>query len=156
MGNTNVGTKTVNEDGSTEMSGIINKVGETASKIQEQVKAKTEQFGETAGKAKEKVSDNLANAAGTVHTKADTAQEVLDKSADVINEYAHQAINKVNEYGHRTADALESSSEYLKNFDYEETKEQVIETLREKPQIGFALAGILGLIIGLLLGRSRK
>lgn len=156
MENTNTGTKKAIENGSGEKTGIIEKVSETAGKIQEQVKAKTEQLGETAGKAKEKVSDNLATAADTVHTKADSAQKVLDETADKAAEYAHQAINKANQYGHRTADALSSSSEYIKNFDYEETKEQVIETLREKPQIGFALAGILGLIIGLLIGGRRK
>ena len=156
MENTNLGTKTAKENSSSDANGIINKVGETAGKIQEQVKAKTEQLGETAGKAKEKVSDNLANAAGNIHTKADSAQEVLDKKADVINEYAHQAIDKANKLGHRTAEALDSSSEYIKNFDYEGTKDQVIETLREKPQLGFALAGILGLIIGLLIGRRNS
>lgn len=156
MENTNLGPKKATEIGSSETNNIVNKVSETATKIQEQLKAKTEQLGETAGKAKEKVSENLANAAGTVHTKADTAQEVLDEKADVLNEYAHQTINKANQYGHRAADALESSSEYLKNFDYEETKDQIIETIREKPQIGFALAGILGLIIGLLLGRRNS
>ena len=156
MGNSNAGTKKVREKSSpkiTDASGIVNNVAETAAKLQEQVKVRTGQIGETVGKAREKVSANLINVAGSIHTNADNAQKILDEKADKFNDYAHQALNKANQLGHRTADALDSSSNYIKNFDYEETKEQVIETFREKPQLGFALAGIFGLIVGLLIGR---
>lgn len=108
------------------------------------------------GETKDKVTENLSTAASKIHEKSDTAQEFLDTRADNFNEYAHQAIEKANQYGHRAADALNSSSEYISNFDYDKTKQQVVETLKEKPQIGFAVAGLFGLIIGLLLGRRNS
>lgn len=103
-----------------------------------------------------KLTENLSNAANKVHEKSDTALEFLDGSADNLNKYAHQAINKANQFGHRAADAINTSSEYLNNFDYNQTKQQVVKTVKDKPQIGFAIAGLFGLIIGLLIGRKNS
>lgn len=155
MANTNTGAKTAantNND-TARTSDLLQKANEAAEKFRDEVKNRTDQLGESMGKAKVKVSDNLANAAESVHTKADSAQEYLDGKADKLNDYAHQTIDRANQYGHRTADVLNNSSEFIKNFDLVETKDQLVETLREKPQIGLAIAGIFGLIIGLLIGR---
>lgn len=108
------------------------------------------------GETKEKITENLSAAAGKFHETSDKAQEILEDKAGNLNEYARQAIDKANQIGHRAADALNSSSEYINDFDFEKTKQQVVETIKEKPQIGFAIAGFFGLIIGLLLGRKTK
>lgn len=108
------------------------------------------------GETKEKVTGNLSNLANKLHERSDTAQEFLDVRTDNFNEYAHQAINKANQFGHRAADALNSSTDYINNFDFDKTKQQVVETIKEKPQIGLAIAGLFGLIIGLLLGRRNS
>ena len=105
------------------------------------------------GETKEKVTGNLSSLADKLHERSDSAQEFVDVRTDNFNEYAHQAINKVNQFGHRAADALNVSTDYINNFDFDKTKQQVVETIKEKPQIGFAIAGLFGLIIGLLLGR---
>lgn len=108
------------------------------------------------GETKEKVTGNLSNLANKLHERSDTAQEFLDVRTDNFNEYAHQAIHKANQFGHRAADALNSSTDYINNFDFDKTKQQVVETIKEKPQIGMAIAGLFGLIIGLLLGRRNS
>ena len=140
-----------------------NKTGTAAKQIKENldnVSNSTEKLKDKVvqkvGETKEKVTENLSTAADKFHEKSDTAQEFLASGADNLNEYAHQAIGKVNQIGHRAADALNSSSEYINNFDYEKTKQQVVETIKEKPQIGLAIAGIFGLIIGLILGRRNS
>lgn len=140
-----------------------NKTGTATQKIKQNIEdnfESAENFKEKivqkAEGTKERVSENLSNAANKFHERSDTAQEFLDAKADNLNEYAHQAIEKVNHFGHRAADALNTSSEYINNFDYEKTKQQVVETIKEKPQIGIAVAGLFGLIIGLLLGRRNS
>lgn len=121
-----------------------------------QVKENIEDISESTENFKEKVSGNISNAANKIHEKSDTAQEFFETRADNLNEYAHQAIEKVNQFGHRAADALNNSTEYISNFDFDKTKQQVVGTIKEKPQIGFAIAGLFGLIIGLLLGRRNS
>lgn len=131
-------------------------VRENVGNISESTDNLKEKVAQRVGETREKFSENLSNAASKVHEKSDSAQEFLDARADNLSEYAHQAIKKANNIGHRAADALSNSSEYINNFDYEKTKQQVVETIKEKPQIGFALAGLFGLIIGLLLGRRNS
>ena len=140
-----------------------NKTGTAAKQIKENfdnVSNSTEKLKDKVvqkvGETKEKVTENLSTAADKFHEKSDKAQELLESGAENLNEYAHQAIGKVNQFGHRAADALSSSSDYINNFDFEKTKQQVVETIKEKPQIGFAIAGLFGLIIGLLLGRKNS
>ena len=108
------------------------------------------------GETKGKVTENLSNAASKVHEKSDTALEFLDSGADNLNKYAHQAIEKANQFGHRAADAINNSSEYINNFDYNKSKQQVVKTVKDNPQIGFAIAGLFGLIIGLFIGRKNS
>lgn len=140
-----------------------NKTGTAAKQIKdtvENVSDSAENFKDKVvqkvGETKEKVTGNLSTVADKFHEKSDVAQEFLGTGADNLNEFAHQAIGKVNEFGHKAADALSNSSEYLNNFDYEKTKQQVVGTIKEKPQVGFAIAGIFGLLIGLLIGRRNS
>ena len=126
----------------------------------ENVSEPTENFkdkmAQKVGETKEKVTGNLSNLANKLHESSDSAQEFLDVRTDSFNEYAHQAIGKANQFGHRAADALNVSTDYINNFDFDKTKQQVVETIKEKPQIGLAIAGLFGLIIGLLLGRRNS
>lgn len=126
----------------------------------ENISGSTENFKEKVvqkvGETKEKVTGNLSNLADKLHERSDSAQEFLDVRTDTFNEYAHQAIQKANQFGHRAADALNSSTDYINNFDFDKTKQQVVEKIKEKPQIGMAIAGLFGLIIGLFLGRRNS
>lgn len=125
----------------------FNSAKETTENLKEKVVQK-------ASETKEKVTGNLSTAADKVHEKSDSAQNFLDSRADTLNDYAHQAIGKANKFGHRAAEALSNSSDYINNFDYEKTKHQVVKTVKDKPQIGLAIAGIFGLLIGLIVGRK--
>ena len=104
----------------------------------------------------EKISDNVAGAAEKVDQKSNTAQVFLGDKADVINEYAYKTIEKANEIGHRAADVLAVSSNYVKNFDFAEARQQVTTTIKNKPELSIAVAGIFGLLIGLLIGRNKQ
>lgn len=115
-----------------------------------------DKFGQKIGETKERFTGNLSNAASRFHEKSDSAQEFLDAGADNLSEYAHQAIGKANQLGHRAADALNTSSEYINNFDFEKTKQQVVETIKQKPQIGFAAAGLFGLLLGWIIGKRKS
>jgi ElaB/YqjD/DUF883 family membrane-anchored ribosome-binding protein len=131
-------------------------VRENVENISESTENFKEKVVQKVGETKEKVTGNLSNLANKLHERSDSAQEFLDGRTDNLNEYAHQAIGKANQFGHRAADALNSSTDYINNFDFDKTKQQVVETIKQKPQIGLAIAGLFGLIIGLLLGRRNS
>jgi ElaB/YqjD/DUF883 family membrane-anchored ribosome-binding protein len=134
-------------------------LGKTAAEIGDAVNSAEsvrEQFTEKVGAFKEKVSDNLSGIAEKVHERSDTTQDYLLEKSDKVNSYAHQTIEAANQFGHRAADALDASSGYVKNFDLAETRHNVMETIKQRPEVSIAVAGVFGLLIGLLIGRSSK
>lgn len=135
---------------------IKNQAEQSVATLKEKVSEKFSTLQDKTQVAKEKVSENLSGVADKVHLKADQTQEFLDKKTDDINAMAHQTIEKVNELGHRAGDALNSSSEFIRNFDVEETRQQVKEKIQSNPGISLAVAGIFGLMIGLLLRRNKS
>jgi ElaB/YqjD/DUF883 family membrane-anchored ribosome-binding protein len=124
--------------------------------VKDELKNKFGQLGDKATVYKEKVSDNLLTAAEKVHEKSDTAQTYLDQKADSVNEFAHQTIGKANEFGHRAAEALNTSSDYVRNFDFEETRGQLKTSIQKRPEVSIAIAGIFGLMLGLLIGKRAR
>ena len=151
----NTATKQAKNDIEETKSNVENKTENAVNKVKQEVQEKVQRIGETASNYKEKVSDNLAGAADKFHEKSDTAQGFLSDKADVINEYAHHTIEKANQIGHKAADALATSSDYVKNFDISETRQQVKASIKDKPELSIAIAGIFGLLIGLLIGRKK-
>lgn len=141
--NSNTATKKVKDN-----------IKEAAAAAEAKIGQYLENSSEKLESAKSKVSDNLSGAAEKIHKNSDTAQVYLKEKADKLNETAHKKIEKANEFGHRTASAIETSSDYVKNFDIAEAGNKIKNTVKQKPQIGIALAGIFGLLIGLLVGRK--
>lgn len=161
--NENTAAKAVQED---DLS-VSGRQGITGIENPDASKSKIENLKEKASEVKEKVSANLSGAAETVHTKTDAVQENLSEKADKVgefaqqaagkvDEYAHQTVEKANQIGHKAAEVIASSSNYVRNFDIEETKQQVRENFRERPALTVAIAGVFGLIIGLLIGRRNS
>lgn len=119
-------------------------------------------------KFKFKLADNLSTAASTVHDRSDSVKEAadsgIDKTKHVIesglgkaNDIAHTAVAKANSFGHKTASAIESTSQYVKDFDLGEAKDELKAKIAEKPELSLITAGFFGLAIGLLVGsRFRK
>lgn len=160
----NTGTRTasdnlnINETGNVTQTGAaIQNVAESlAETVDGSAESLKEQFSEKIGAFKEKVSDNLSGIAGKVHDGSDTAQDFLIDKTDKVNTYAHHTIEAANHLGHRAADALDASSGYVRNFDLAETRQQVMATIKQRPEVSIAVAGVFGLLIGLLIGRSSK
>ncbi len=151
----NTAVKQAKNDVDNAKSDVAAKAGETIDKVKQGIQTKVDQLGETTNNYKEKVSDNLSSASEKVHHGSDTAHGFLNDKADVINDYAHQTIEKANEIGHRAADVLANSSDYIKNFDVAETRRQVKDTIKEKPELSIAVAAVFGLLIGLLISRKK-
>ncbi len=154
MNNTSAGTQKTVTDISL-VKEVSDKANNAVQNLKETAQSKFEQVGSKVETYKEKVSENLSGAAEKVHEKSDTTQEFLDKKAEDINEYAHQAIGKVNQFGHKAADILGNSSVYVKNFDLAEKGQNLKSEIKKKPGTTIAIAGVFGLLIGLLIGRSR-
>lgn len=95
---------------------------------------------------KEKVSDNISNISDKIHQGADSGKTFLNDRTEQANVLAQQAFDKASE-------AVSNSSEYIKNFDLEGTKESVKSAVKENPEILLITVGILGLAVGYLLGK---
>lgn len=78
----------------------------------------------------------------------------LSDKSDLVNQYAQLTVEKANEIGNRAAEVFASSSDYLKNIDFEQTKQQIKNTITEKPALSLAVAGAFGVLVGLLIGRK--
>lgn len=150
--NTNTGTQAAL---SVKKSEVAEKTNNTVQNLKETAQAKIEQVGNKAEDYKGKVSESVSGVAGKVHEKSDTAQEYLGTKAEKLNEFAHTAMGKVNRYGHKAADALDNSSVYLKNLDFAEAAQNLKTGIKQRPGTGIVIAGIFGLLIGLMIGKSR-
>lgn len=121
------------------------------------VQSSGENLENSAGKSsntKEKGLKNSAAAERRLHRKTDSAtQKNLAEKEDKSNAFAGLNAGKIKQSKHLAANALENSSEHVKNFDFVQTGNKIKKTVSEKPQIGFFLAGVFGLLIGLLVGR---
>lgn len=152
----NEGEELANQTAGTFDENLGNTTPGTFETVKDELKNKFGQLGDKATVYKEKVSDNLSTVAEKVHEKSDTAQNYLDQKADSINEIAHQTIGKANEIGHRAAEALTTSSDYVRNFDFEETRGQIKTSIQQRPELSIAIAGIFGLMLGMLIGRRTR
>lgn len=102
---------------------------------------------------KDSVATGLATAAERVHEKADTTEEYLNSKAEKVHEIAQHAFERVNKAGHKTADMLSTTSDYVKDLDLREKRQQLRSTISHRPELSIAIAGIFGLAVGVLLGR---
>lgn len=87
--------------------------------------------------------------------KAESIRKYLDDKKDIVNEYAQNTIHKVNELSQRASEVFSGSADYVKNFDFDNAKNQLETRVREKPGMSLVIAGGLGLLIGLIV-RKRK
>jgi ElaB/YqjD/DUF883 family membrane-anchored ribosome-binding protein len=152
---TNVGTeKSFIEKDNDLNAGARDNVSPISEPIENIVESSTEVLSDKLGAVKLKLSDNLSVAAEKVHQTSDVAQDFLFDKSDKVNTFAHSTIEKASHLGHRAADALDASSGYVREFDMAEKRDQVLGTIRERPEISLAIAGAFGLAIGLLVGRA--
>ncbi len=116
-----------------------------------------------AANLKFKLADNLSSAASSVHDKSDTvktaadsgidrAKDVMESGIEKANDLAHSAVAKANSLGHKTASAMESTSDYVKDFDIVEVRNELRAKVAARPEVSIAVAGFFGLAIGLLIG----
>jgi ElaB/YqjD/DUF883 family membrane-anchored ribosome-binding protein len=154
--NNNTGTQNALEETDLSNGAVQGENTSLTESLSDTVEPYTERIAEKLTAVKLKVSDNLSGAAEKIHSSSDAAQDYLFDKSDKVNTFAHHTIEKANNLGHRAADALDASSGYIKNFDLAETKGQVLNTVKERPEISLAIAGFSGLLIGLLIGRSLK
>lgn len=142
----------MNSDTATKKTKINN--AEAKDEARKEINSSAATYNERIENAKDKISGNLSGAAEKLHKSSDKAQDFLKVKADRFNESAREKIEKAGQMGHRAASAIENSSDYVKNFDFAEAGSKIKQTVKQKPQIGIALAGIFGLLIGLLVGRK--
>lgn len=103
----------------------------------------------------ENLSAELTQASDKIHKETDAAEGFLSDKAEIINEYAQQTIEKVNQIGQRTVEALANSSDFVRKFDISDARQQVKKTIKNKPELSIAVAGVFGLLVGLLIRRKK-
>ncbi len=121
----------------------------------------------TITKGQDRVADTLSNTAESIHSKADTAkaylsskaknaEDLLRKKTYEAGDRAQQTIGKGNELGHKTAEALSRSSEYIRDFDANQAKDQMLASLKRRPEMTLTAVGLFALAIGFLVGRRSR
>lgn len=118
-----------------------------SSEAARELDGKTEAF-------KVRLADNLSTAASKVHDGSDRAENALNAGVDKVHDYAQNTVHKANVLAHKTANALESTSDYVKDFKLSEAEEQLRATVANRPAVSLAAAGFFGLAVGLLIGRQ--
>lgn len=111
--------------------GLVDKAGETAAELQ--------------GSDKSTGFENVKNTiADTLHK---VAEAVGAKTAD------QDVQSGLAQYGKQATRWLDQSSEYVRQFDYEQADARVREYVRQSPERSLLIAGAIGLIIGAILRR---
>lgn len=151
----NAATKQVKDNLKETKNDVLSNTENIIDEAEQKVLAKSDQVADTTKDYKGKVSENLSGAADKAQEKFNTAQGFLSDKADIVNEYAHYTIERANQIGHKAADVLVSSSDYVKNFDFTETRQQIKTKIKDQPELSIVAAGIFGLLIGLIIGRKK-
>lgn len=128
--------------------------GRAVKQAKSAVEENLEKANDKAATLKDKVSDNVSNIADKLNQGADSGKELLNNGAEKVNALAQQALDKAGDIKNIATDAVSNSSEYIKNFDLEETKESIKAAIKEKPEIVLITVGVLGLAVGYLLGKK--
>ena len=106
--------------------------------------------------AKDKTSETISAAGETIQKATETAKNFVSDKAGQIGTYAQQTYDKANQLGGRAAEAISSSADYVKNIDVEKARDTVKTAVKEKPELSIVIAALTGLVIGLVIGRTRK
>jgi hypothetical protein len=103
-------------------------------------------------KVKEKAGQMADKASDTVDKTRDQAAEGLDRAASALHHNAEDIPGgpKVVNVAHSVADGMESAAQYLREANFEDMKEGVLETCRKYP----AQTLIGALAVGFLVGRA--
>ena len=151
----NAATKQVKEK-EVKNSFVDNSKSSSANELNQRSQSKSHQIENNIVNNQEKFSKVVAEATDKTQENTGATQGFLGGKDDIINEYAHQTIEKLNQIGSRAAETFANSSEYLKNFNVAETRQQVRNAIKEKPELSMAVEGVLGLLIGLLIKRKNN
>jgi len=110
---------------------------------------KVEKTGETAaGFRASGKSTGFENVKNIIADKMHNAAEALSEKAT-----GQVAQCGIAHYGKQASEWLDQSSEYVRQFDYEQADAGVREYVRQSPGRSLLLAGAIGLIIGAILRR---
>lgn len=125
--------------------------------------------------AKNTVASGLEKVANTLEERADSTAQSTKQRVEKVNELGHQMSDKVSEYGHQvtdkvsgyaqrtidrvgqaghqTAKLLNSSAEYVREFEPVQIKTAINNRIKEQPAISLLVAGAIGFVIGALIAR---
>jgi hypothetical protein len=103
-------------------------------------------------KMKEKAGQMAGKMADTVDKTRDQAADGLDRAASTLHDKAEEVPGgpKAIHVAHTIADGMESAAEYLRDANFEDMKESVLDSCRKHP----AETLIGALAIGFLVGRA--
>lgn len=86
--------------------------------------------------------------------KTAIADKMHKVSAAVGERAANQdAQSAMAQYGKQAAEVLDESADYIEQFDYEQADAKVREYVRQNPGLTLLIAGVTGLIIGVISRR---
>ncbi len=84
----------------------------------------------------EKAKNGISDVVEKVRRNSGAAQEYLSDKAGMLSEYAG------------------SVKDSVKDIDFDQAKQKIIKNVKANPEASLAVAGVLGLLIGFLVGRK--
>jgi len=90
---------------------------------------------------------------GFENVRSIIADKVHGLAEALGQEAADQGVESGSAYGRQASEWLDQSSEYIRQFDYEQVDARVREYVRQSPGRSLLIAGAVGLIIGAILRR---
>lgn len=127
------------EDMRTRMSEVAEQAGLDLAGVQEQMADLRVQVAERAAVAKDRLVTEMVNAASRIRQEADKAEDQDDQKRALDLAYE-----------------LERSAAYLEAHTFEEIGDDVTETAQEHVWKALGIAFIIGLVLGLIIGSSRR
>lgn len=105
---------------------------------------------------KGKFSDSVSNINASVEKGVEELKSNLSDKTERLTEMAQQTLEKANNLGSRASDAVKDSASYVRSLDFEQAGAAVKKVMKEQPGLSIAIAGVAGLIVGLIVARRLK
>jgi ElaB/YqjD/DUF883 family membrane-anchored ribosome-binding protein len=100
----------------------------------------------------------LQKVTGKISQSISSFAKMVDKEASKIGDDPNGPLGAIapdiKRYGHMTAEAMERSADYVRDFDIDEVKEKTKVEIQRNPGTAILVAGAAGFILGALLKRK--
>ena len=98
--------------------------------------------------AKARAADLGRKATDAADQARSTAAAGLSAAADAVDDIADEGANRVSRAGHRTANALSSGADYIRDNSVRDMMGDAMDVVKNNPGVALLGAGVIGFLVG--------